>query len=164
MKKTICVLLVDFCIIILNIIELIHGGFFRDIYPTVEIEEIILYFLWVSLLLSVSMFFVLLFISIKPKKQRAKRTSKFIIGFIILSMIISNIIFGLKYYAIIKDYPVDKIDNLDYISSEYFRGISLDELQKDISSDNEILIYIGREDCRECKTFESKFENILKQY
>lgn len=164
MKKIICVLLVDFCIIILNIIELVHGGFFRDIYPAVEIKEMIIYFFWISLFLSVSMFFALLFISLKPKKQRVRRTGKFIIVFIIFFMIIGNSIFGLEYYTMIKKYPVNQTENPDYISSEYFRGISLDELQTDINSDDETLIYIGREDCKECKIFESKFEEILKQY
>lgn len=164
MKKIISILLIDFCIIVLNIIELIHGGFFRDVYPTVEIEEIIIGFFWISLFLSVSMFLFLLLISVRQKQQQVKRSSKIIIGLVFFSLVIANIAFGLNYYTTIKNYPLDEMENQDYISSEYFRGISLDELQKDISSDNEILIYIGREDCRECKIFESKFENILKQF
>ncbi|MCD7826830.1 MAG: thioredoxin family protein [Clostridiaceae bacterium] len=127
-----------------------------------EIKEIEIGFFWVSLLLSVIMFMVSLLILVQ--QRQVARIGKIVIGLILFSMVIANIAFGLNYYADVRNYPLDEMENQDYISSDYFRGISLDELQKDINSDNELLIYIGREDCKECKVFESKFEDILEQF
>jgi len=83
---------------------------------------------------------------------------------VLLLLIVANLFFGSSYYAVVRAYSFGEMEEQDYILSEYFRGISLDELQKDISSDSEILIYIGREDCKQCKEFEDKFEDILREY
>lgn len=52
----------------------------------------------------------------------------------------------------------------DYISSEYIRGITLAEVQKSIQSDEENVIYIGRDDCESCAQFEKEYESILRKY
>ncbi|MDO4383051.1 MAG: thioredoxin family protein [Eubacteriales bacterium] len=52
----------------------------------------------------------------------------------------------------------------DYISSEYIRGITLAEVQKSIQSDEENVIYIGRDDCESCAQFEKEYEKILRKY
>lgn len=76
----------------------------------------------------------------------------------------SNIFVGVKYYSVVKDFSLKKAEETDYIASEYLKGISLDELKKNINADTEVLIYIGREDCKECREFEEKFEKLLKEY
>lgn len=44
MKKIAIILIISFIILIANIFELIYGGFFRDIYTTVNIDIILLFF------------------------------------------------------------------------------------------------------------------------
>ena len=77
---------------------------------------------------------------------------------------ITNIYFGYQYYNVTKKYDLQQKNDVDYIPSPFFRGISFDELQADIHSDEEIMIYVGREDCGKCKEFEEEFEKILEQY
>lgn len=163
MKKILCALFLDFCIIVLNIVELIYSGFFRDIYSTVKIAKIFIPFFWISFFLSIGIFFTLLCIATQIKQQRIRYGVKVIMVLFIFSIVIINAVVGIKYYSIVRNYPLDEQKKEDYISSEYFRGITLDELRKDIDSDDEIMIYIGREDCKECQKFEKKFEKILKQ-
>ena len=40
-----------------------------------------------------------------------------------------NIFVGVKYYSIVKDCSLKKVEETDYIASEYLRGTSLDELK-----------------------------------
>ncbi len=164
MKKVIYVLAADFLIILLNIVELVHGGFFRDAYADVELSKAITGFFWVSLFLSVGIFFVLLWSVAKTKQQKFRRAAKIVTGLFIVSMLTANGIAGVKYYLTVKNHQLNKAEKQDYISSEYFRGISLDELKKDINSDDEVMIYIGRETGRESKDFEKKFEKTLKRF
>lgn len=164
MKKVIYVLASDFLIILLNIVELVHGGCFRDAYADVELSKVITGFFWVSLFLSVGIFLTLLWSGVKIKQQKFRRAAKIVTGLCIVSMLITNSIVGVKYYLTVKNHPLNEAEKQDYISSEYFRGISLDELKKDINSDDEVMIYIGKETGGECKKFERKFEKILKRF
>ena len=55
------------------------------------------------------------------------------------------------------------IDIYNYIASEHYYGISLAELKTDITSNEQIVIYIGRADCTDCFNFEKKLEQTLKE-
>lgn len=165
MKKILhSVLVIDFIIMVLNIVEIIHEAFFRDVYAAIEISDRVTYFFEISFILTFIIFLVSLFLLIRQKKGQTNYIFKIIgvIGFLLL--IVTNIYFGMNYYATVKPYSFNEIENQDYMPSEYFRGISLDELQRDLSSDSEILIYIGRDDCKQCKEFEIELERILEEY
>ncbi|MBD5135599.1 MAG: hypothetical protein HDT39_06500 [Lachnospiraceae bacterium] len=165
MKKILySVLVIDFIIMVLNIVEIVHEAFFRDVYATIEISDRFTYFFEISFILTFIIFLVSLFLLIRQEKGQTNYIFKIIgvIGFLLL--IVTNIYFGMNYYATVKPYSFNEIENQDYMPSEYFRGISLDELQRDLSSDSEILIYIGRDDCKQCKEFETELERILEEY
>lgn len=163
-KMLYSILVIDFIIMVLNIVEIIHEAFFRDVYATIEISDRVTYFFEISFILTFTIFLLSLFILLRQKKGRTNYILKTveIIGFLIL--IVTNIYFGIDYYMIVRPYSLNETENQDYMASEYFRGISLDELQRDLSSTNEILIYIGRDDCKQCKEFETRLESILEQY
>lgn len=165
MKKVLSsVLAIDFIIMILNIVEIIHEAFFRDVYAEIKISDVVTYFFEISLLLTFIIFFILLFFLLKQKKQKKNNIFKVVEAGVFLLLVAANVYFGLNYYIIVKPYSLSEIENQDYMASNYFRGISLDEFQKDLSSNNEILIYIGRDDCKQCKEFENNMEKILEQY
>lgn len=67
-----------------------------------------------------------------------------------------------SYYDIVHGKSLNE-EKQDYVKSEWFRGISLDELIADANSDESVLVYIGSDDCKECLTFEEKFETELKK-
>lgn len=161
MKKIAIILIISFIILIANIFELIYGGFFRDIYTTVNIDIIFVIFFWISLLISILIFVIVYILFLKRKKHESK-FSLLVVFSLILA--ITNIHFGYQYYNVTKKYDLQQKNDVDYISSPFFRGISFDELQADIHSDEEIMIYVGREDCGKCKEFEEEFEKILEQY
>lgn len=52
----------------------------------------------------------------------------------------------------------------DYIDSEWIRGITLEEVKASISSEEENILYFGRNDCNDCVEFEKQFETILEEY
>ena len=163
MKKIIAIM-IDIVIICLNIFELVHAGFFRDVHPDININKVELYFFWISLFLSVVLLVVMLYFITKQNVNKNRSIADKCIILLIAVLFCSNIFVGVKYYSIVKDYSLKNVEETDYIASEYLRGISLDELKKNINADTEILIYIGREDCKECREFEEKFEKLLKEY
>lgn len=163
MKKIIAIM-IDIVIICLNIFELVHAGFFRDVHPDININKVELYFFGISLFLSVVLLVVMLYFITKQNVNKNRSIADKCIILLIAVLFCSNIFVGVKYYSIVKDYSLKNVEETDYIASEYLRGISLDELKKNINADTEILIYIGREDCKECREFEEKFEKLLKEY
>lgn len=163
MKKIIAII-INIVIICLNIFELAHAGFFRDVHTDININEAELYFFWISLFLSVVLLVTRLYFITKQNVNKNRSIADKCIILLIAVLFCSNIFVGVQYYSIVKDYSLKRVEGTDYIASEYLRGISLDELKKNINADTEILIYIGRENCKECREFEEKFEKLLKEY
>jgi thiol-disulfide isomerase/thioredoxin len=163
MKKIIAIM-INVILICLNVFELVHAGFFKDVHPDININEVNLYFFWISLFLSVILLVTMLYFITKQNVSKKRLIANKCIMLLIAVLFCSNIFVGVKYYSIVKDYSLKKVEETDYIASEYFRGISLDELKKNINADTEVLIYIGREDCKDCREFEEKFEKLLEKY
>jgi thiol-disulfide isomerase/thioredoxin len=163
MKKIIAIM-INVILICLNVFELVHAGFFKDVHPDININEVNLYFFWISLFLSVILLVTMLYFITKQNVSKKRLIANKCIMLLIAVLFCSNIFVGVKYYSIVKDYSLKKVEETDYIASEYLRGISLDELKKNINADTEVLIYIGREDCKDCREFEEKFEKLLEKY
>ena len=106
MKKIIAII-ISIVIICLNVFELIHAGFFRDAHPNINIAEVESYFFWGSFFLSIA----------------------FLMTILIAVLVCLNIFVGVKYYSIVKDCSLKKVEETDYIASEHLRSTSLDELQ-----------------------------------
>lgn len=156
-------LILDFILIILNIVEIVHEGFFRDMYPTVVIKDVIASFFWISAVLTVIFFVIILRFLLTAGDGRETSSIRIagVAAFFVL--LAANLFFGYRYYNTVKPYKWNAAENQDYISSDYFKGISLDEFQQDMQADIPTLIYIGREDCDTCDEFEKKFEDVLKE-
>lgn len=162
--KKIIEIIASIIIICLNIFELIHAGFFRDIYPNININEVELYFFWGSLFLSVIFLVTILYFMTRKNVKKDRRIADKCIVLLLAVLVCLNVFVGAKYHSVVKDYSLRKAEETDYMASEYFRSISLDEFKEDMNSETEVLLYIGREDCKECIEFEEKFEKLLKEH
>lgn len=160
MKKcffALCV--VAFGIIVLNIAEIVHSGFFADIYPDINVDNSIINLFWISLGFTFALFFIMLYLEIT--RENGNHGVNILIILILIFMDLAvNVYNGKGYYDIVGGKNLTE-EEQDYIKSEWFRGISLDELKKDADSEESIILYIGREDCKECVLFEEKFEKEL---
>ena len=123
-------IIISIVIICLNIFELIHAGFFRDVHPNININEVELYFFWGSLFLSIAFLVTILYFITKQNVKKNRQIADKCIMLLIAVLVCLNIFVGVKYYSIVKDYSLKNAEETDYIASEYLRGISLDELKK----------------------------------
>ena len=71
---------------------------------------------------------IIYFISKQNVKKNSQVTDKCII-LLIAVLVCLNIFVGVKYYSIVKDCSLKKVEERDYIASEHLRSTSLDELQ-----------------------------------
>lgn len=129
MEKMIAII-ISIVIICLNIFELIHAGFFRDVHPNININEVELYFFWGSLFLSIAFLVTILYFITKQNVKKNRQIADKCIMLLIAVLVCLNIFVGVKYYSIVKDYSLKNVEETDYIASKYLRGISLDELKK----------------------------------
>ena len=134
-----------------NIVLLVHYGFFGDVYPNVKVDKDIIYFTWISLVLTaLGLGVVLRNVITQPKVKKKK---KMLIIFVLFCLFGTNLYYGSRYYHIVNNKYINT-EKRDYIASEYYYGISLAELKTDIKSNEQIVIYIGRADCTDCFNFE----------
>ena len=121
---------------------LVHYGFFGDVYPNVKVDKDIIYFTWISLVLTaLGLGVVLRNVITQPKVKK-----KMLIIFVLFCLFGTNLYYGSRYYHIVNKKYINT-EKRDYIASEYNYGISLAELKTDIKSNEQIMIYIGRADC-----------------
>lgn len=153
--------IVAFGIIILNIAEIIHSGFFADIYPNISVDSLITNIFWVSLAITFVLFIIMLYLGVMKEKENRKTAILIMLILIVMDFAV-NAYNSKSYYDIAHGKSLNE-EKQDYIKSEWFRGISLDELKADADSDESVLVYIGSDDCKECLTFEEKFETELKK-
>jgi len=162
-RKQIMLLLLslNFLLIVFNMAELFHEGCLRDAFPQAEINETVSNFFWVSLPLTFLLFTIGIVLFITNKYKHVLNGIAFVF---IPILFLCNIYFGHMYYETYKPYGLSFEYGDDYISSEYIRGIELEELKLSLQAEDSTLIYVGREDCKECADFEEVFEPLLEQY
>lgn len=160
MKRWLCILGLDSFFLLCNIVLLVHYGFFGDVYPNVKVDKDIIYFTWISLVLTaLGLGVVLRNVITQPKVKKKK---KMLIIFVLFCLFGTNLYYGSRYYHIVNKKYINT-EKRDYIASEHYYGISLAELKTDIKSNEQIVIYIGRADCTDCFNFEKKLEQTLKE-
>ena len=95
-----------------NIVLLVHYGFFGDVYPNVKVDKDIIYFTWISLVLTtLGLGVVLRNVITQPKVKKKK---KMLIIFVLFCLFGTNLYYGSRYYHIV---------NKKYINTE--KGIIL---------------------------------------
>lgn len=163
MKKLILIL-VDIIILCVNIFELVHMGFFRDVHPDVTVGNFSTIAFWISFFVSIILLFAMLCLIIKQNSTEIISTVDKCTIVVILVLICLNIISGVQYYNVVKGYSLSASGEKDYIASEYLRGISLDEFEKSLESEDVTVVYVGRDDCKDCNEFEEKIDKTLEEY
>lgn len=112
MEKMIAII-ISIVIICLNIFELIHAGFFRDVHPNININEVELYFFWGSLFLSIAFLVTILYFITKQNMKKNRQIADKCIMLLIAVLVCLNIFVGVKYYSIVKDYSLNTIKDRD---------------------------------------------------
>lgn len=102
MKKK-YIVIINFIIILVNIIESIHNGYFRDNYNVTGTHGIYDYFFWISLFLSI----ILLVLNISNNYNS--------IMIITVLLCFLNIIIGIAYSVYVSDYTINYLVNIKYI-------------------------------------------------
>ncbi len=163
-KLQIALLIIDFFLVILNIAVWINQGYFRDIFPQAVMRGDIEIFFLIALPVTVIVFIVDVYFLIKSKETAHMSLPEKIISIVIVLAFLLHLYYGYAYLQSVTPYWQSLKEDYDYISSEYLRGIQLDELKLELQSEEPSLLYIGREDCGECVEFEKSFEPLLEKY
>lgn len=159
MKKRICLLGIGSVILLCNIVLLIHYGYFGDTYPNVKVDNSIIYCVWISLVVTIAVMGVILRNIIS--RTQTGRLSEILAMLCLICLIGLNLYQDGRYYRLVNNKRINT-ENQDYISSEYFSGISLAELKTDLNADEKMVIYIG-ENSKKCSVFEKQLEGALQE-
>lgn len=73
--------IVAFGIIILNIAEIIHSGFFADIYPNISVDSMITNIFWISLAITFVLFIIMLYFGMMKEKGNRKTAILIVMDF-----------------------------------------------------------------------------------
>lgn len=76
--------IVAFGIIILNIAEIVHSGFFADIYPNISVDSMITNIFWISLAITFVLFIIMLYFGMM--KEKGNRKTAILIMLILIVM------------------------------------------------------------------------------
>lgn len=137
--------------LVLSIIEMVWYGTIKDNENISGTDYINVFFITIAII-------PILIIVLKLIKKEGVITSVCTIVMVII--VAMNMFFLGLVYEKSNFYAINK----DYIQGAFIRGITLDELEKTIASDEENVVYIGRNDCSDCIAFEDAYEDILKKY
>ena len=98
MKRWLCILGLDFFFLLCNIVLLVHYGFFGDVYPNVKVDKDIIYFTWISLVLTtLGLGVVLRNVITQPKVKKKK---KMLIIFVLFCLFGTNLYYGITILLI----------------------------------------------------------------
>lgn len=140
---------------------LIKTGYILDSQPSVHLSNWNTCLFWTTLVVSVILFVVSIIhttLIVSGSKGLAKR---YLIT-IAVCIFVLTCIDGICFY---KFYHENRsISAEDYVESDWITGTTLDNIENVMNGAEDTLVYIGREDCKECKTFEAALTNVLKRY
>lgn len=143
------------CIIFaLGLVNVVLLGYFCDEYPSVIVKNIVFISLYSIVFAS---FANMLFLIIFQEKYSTKKIAK-AVSLILLTIFIVLLVYEFSVYK----KTINRYSK-DYISASNINGVSLYKFQENFNSNEEVLFYIGREDCAECLSFENILNELLEQ-
>jgi len=156
MKKVVFGMIAMFCLFS-SAAGLIYTGYLLDSNPDLVLSNITLCMVWTAFFCSIGLVVIGVF-SFNSNKNHTK--------LFILSMVVTILISSVSavfYYNEARGYTVSNGNN-DYIESEWIRGNSLEVIKSILCEGEDALVYIGREECKDCGVFESNMIPILEEY
>ncbi len=152
------------------VVTIIRAGFVVDEYGALLPEYgRTLYYLWAALVVPFSLFIIFhsLYDSgiIEKVATYHSRFYKVIKVLIIAISIVSAIISVYSHTALnntIEAASLDVYSNVSHFDTQYFKKISLDDLDKLSQKQYSGIVYITRTNCRACLAFQPKFQEVLE--
>lgn len=156
--------ILSFLLLCLSAGLLIYSGLLRDANMEINMPAWMDLGIWALLVIDFILFVgSVIYLTAKIASKREYRRFSRIILVSFLICLVGNGIFSCSYYSFASEYKVS--GSADYIDNEWLEGICLEDL-KELMADarDDVIIYIGREDCRDCKKFEEEFLRILEKH
>lgn len=143
---------------------LIYSGLLRDANMDIDMPSWMDLGIWALLVINFILFVgSVVYLAAKISSKREYRRFSGIIFVSVLICLVGNGIFSCSYYSFASEYKISR--GADYIDNEWLEGICLQDM-KELMADarDDVIVYIGREDCRDCKKFEEEFLKILEKH
>lgn len=156
--------ILSFFLLCLSAGLLIYSGLLRDANMDIDMPVWISLGLWALLVINFILFVgSVVYLAAKILSKREYRRFSGIIFVSVLICLVGNGIFSCSYYSFASEYKIS--GGADYIDNEWLEGICLEDM-KELMADarDDVIIYIGRKDCRDCKKFEEEFLKILEKH
>ncbi|WP_090172139.1 thioredoxin family protein [Eubacterium oxidoreducens] len=141
--------------IMVSVIILIRGGYILDSNPSISESTASSVMSWISLI-----FAVLAVVLIMAWRSADRGKFSIILLIVSVALCVINIVI---HYNEFKGYTVGAAKQEDYIESEWFDGVSLREVEDVLTNADDVVVYIGREDCQDCFEFENEITTVLER-
>lgn len=156
--------ILSFLLLCLSAGLLIYNGLLRDANMDIDMPVWMDLGLWALLVMDFILFvgsIIYLSAKIASKREYIRFSRIILVSFLIC--LVGNGIFSCSYYRFANEYKIS--GSADYIDNEWLEGICLEDM-KELMADarDDVIVYIGREDCRDCKKFEEEFLKILEKH
>ncbi len=156
--------ILSFLLLCLSAGFLIYSGYLRD--ANMDIDMPVWAETGVWLVFALNVFLVAGNVLYLVAKNAAKKECRNFSGILLASFLIcfvGNAIFSYSFYSFASEYKIG--GDKDYVENEWLEGISLEDVKELLAeAEDDVMIYIGREDSEECRKFEAAFSAILEKY
>lgn len=156
--------ILSFLLLCLSVGLLIYSGYLRDSYMDIDMPLFIEVGLWALLLLDF-LFFTsnVIYLTAKIVSRQENRKFSKVMGAVFILCLAVNAVFSISYYRFSSEYKISK--DVDYIENEWLEGISLEDMKELMeTAQDDVVVYIGRDDCKDCRKFEEVFTIILDKH
>lgn len=163
-KKDYMIAVLSFLLLCLSAGLLIYSGYLRDCYMEIDEPVFIDVGLWVLFVFNFILFVCsVIYLSVKIISKKEYKIFSQIVSATFLICFGGSVVFSCSYYSFASEYDISK--DVDYIENEWLEGISLEDMEELMAdAGDDVVIYIGREDCRDCRKFEEAFTEILEKH
>lgn len=163
-KKDYMIAMLSFLLLCLSAGLLIYSGYLRDCYMEMDAPVFIDLGLWVLFVFNFILFACnVIYLSVKIISKKEYKIFSQIVSATFLISFGGSVVFSCSYYSFASEYNISK--DVDYIENEWLEGISLEDMEELMAdAGDDVVLYIGREDCKDCRKFEEAFTEILEKH
>lgn len=163
-KKDYMIAVLSFLLLCLSAGLLIYSGYLRDCYMEIDEPVFIDVGLWVLFVFNFILFVCsVIYLSVKIISKKEYKIFSQIVSATFLICFGGSVVFSCSYYSFASEYKISK--DVDYIENEWLEGIRLEDMEELMASaGDDVVVYIGREDCKDCRKFEDAFTEILEKH
>ncbi len=143
---------------------LVYSGCLRDAYMDLEMPAWLDVGLWALLAVDFILFAGCLscFILKAALKEAYQRFSGILLASFLICFVL-NAVCSCSFYSFASGHKI--FGGADYIADAWLQGVSLEDMEELMAdARDDVVVYIGREDSRECKEFEKDFSRVLEEH